>query len=134
MWWSGLSLADAKFGIAGLGPNLKNASVDGLNYWYLENGDYSRKKISALLPAYDEFMVGYSEGRSIAFPPGLDKSVLGNGIFKPIVLSKNTLVGTWKKISQEPFVEVQFLQGNGKDKGINSSVKTFQLFSQKLKK
>lgn len=131
MWWSGLSLSDAKYGISGLGDKLKCASIDGLNYFFFENTDYSKKKISALLPSYDEYMVGYSEGRNIAFPPGIDKSVLGNGIFKPMVLSGNTIVGTWKKLSKEPFVEIQFLDDSGKYSGVNSKVNEFKSFLRK---
>lgn len=128
MWWSGLSLTDAKFGISGLGKSLTCASIDGLHYWYAENIDYSKKKTSALLPSYDEYMVGYAEGRNIAFPPEIDKSFLGNGIFKPLVLSDNTIVGTWKKISKAPFAEIQFLNDNRKHPGINSKMKAFKLF------
>ena len=126
-----MSLSDAKFGISGLGDKLKSASIDGLNYLYAENMNYPKKKISALLPCYDEYMVGYSEGRNIAFPPDIDKSVLGNGIFIPIVLSDNTIVGTWKKISKEPFVEIQFLDDNRKYSRINSKLEAFKLFLQK---
>ena len=131
MWWSGLSLSDAKFGISGLGENLKCTPIDGLNYLYIENADYPNKKISALLPSYDEYMVGYSEGRNIAFPPAVDKSFLGNGIFKPIVLSDNTIVGIWKKISKEPFVEIQFLDNNRKYSRIKSKLEAFKLFLRK---
>jgi hypothetical protein len=130
MWWSGLNLADAKFGISGLGENLRSTSLDGLNYLYFENTLYQKKKISLLLPSYDEYMVGYSEGRKIAFPPDLDKSFLGNGIFKPIVLVDNTIVGTWKKIGKEPFVEIQFLRDNRKHGRINSTLEAFKFFLQ----
>lgn len=128
MWWSGLSLSDAKFGISGLGEALKCVSVDGLNYWYPENIDSPMKKTSALLPVYDEYMVGYSEGRNIAFPADIDKSVLGNGIAKPIVLLDNTIVGTWKKINKEPFVEIKFLSDNKKYSRINANVEAVKLF------
>lgn len=131
MWWSGLNLSDAKYGISGLGGNLKNASVDGVNYLYFENSPYQKKKVSALLPSYDEYMVGYSEGRNIAFPPDIDKSFFGNGIFKPIVLFNNTIAGTWKKTTKKPYVEIQFLQDTRKYHGINSKLEALSLFLKK---
>ena len=129
-WWSGLSLADVKLGISGLGDNLKSASIDGSDYFYFENTHYPQKKISALLPAYDEYMVGYSEGRDIAFPPDIDKALLGNGIFKPIVLCDNKIVGTWKKMNKEPFAEIQFLNEPRKHK-VMSALQAFKLYLRK---
>lgn len=128
MWWSGLSLADAKFAVSALSEKLKSASIDGLNYFYSENIKIPKKKITALLPPYDEFMVGYTEGRNIALPADIDKSFLGNGIFKPLILADNTIVGTWKKINKEPYVEMQFLNDNKKHSGIQSKVKAFKTF------
>jgi len=131
MWWSGLSLPDAKFGVSGLGDDLKCAPVNGLNYLYFENSRYQKKKVSALLPVYDEYMVGYSEGRNIAFPPDIDKSIFGNGIFKPIVLFNNAIAGTWKKVNKEPFVEIQFLDDHRKYSGINSKLESLRSFLKK---
>ncbi len=131
MWWSGLSLSDAKYGISGLGDQLKCVSIDGLNYFYLENIGYAKKEISVLLPSYDEYMVGYSEGRTIAFPPGIDKSFLGNGIFKPVVLSDNAIVGRWKKLTKEPFAEIEFVTDAGKRSGVKSSLQAFKSFLRK---
>jgi hypothetical protein len=130
-WWSGLNVADAKFGISGLGKKLKSASIEGLDYLYFEeNNDYSNKRTSALLPCYDEYMVGYSEGRNIALTPHIDKSFLGNGVFKPIVLADNAIVGTWKKINKEPFVEIQFHQEK-KYTSIKSKLEAFKFFLRK---
>jgi hypothetical protein len=130
-WWSGLSTTDVKYGISGIGKDLRSVSCNGIEYLFFENDGYSKKKISALLPSFDEYMVGYAESRSIAFQSEADKSALGNGIFKPLVISDNTVVGTWKKIGDEPFVEIQFLREEGKYKGISQSQQKFGLFSGK---
>lgn len=131
MWWSGLDRSDATFGISGLGPDLKTASVNGLNYLYFETTQHHKKIVTALLPAYDEYMVGYTEGRDIAFPANADKSILGNGIFKPLVLVDNTIAGTWKKIKKEPFAEIEFMDTNKKYRGINSTLESLKSFFQK---
>lgn len=129
VWWSGLSMTDAKYGTSGLAGTLKSASIDGLEYLFFENDSDPKKKVSALLPSFDEYMVGYSESRSIAFLTDIDKSLLGNGIFKPIVMSDNTIAGTWKRIGHEPFVEIQFVEENRKYSGVNSCLQRFKLFS-----
>ncbi|MBT1687021.1 winged helix DNA-binding domain-containing protein [Dawidia soli] len=128
MWWSGLNLSDATFGISGLGGSLKRASLGGLEYLYFENTPDQKKKTSVLLPAYDEYMVGYSEGRDIAFPPDVDKTLLGNGVFKPIVLVDNAIAGTWKKTGKEPFVEMQFLQDNKKKRSVRPKLEALKFF------
>jgi hypothetical protein len=130
-WWSGLSVTDSKFAISGLGENLKCISIDGVNYLYFESSDYPKRKVSALLPSYDEYMVGYSESRDIAFPSDVDKSSFGNGIFKPIALSDNTIVGTWKKNNKEPFVEIEFLSHDTKHRSMDPQVEAFNLFSRR---
>lgn len=130
-WWSGLSIADATFGISGLGSDLKSTSVDGLNYLYFKNTQHQKKKVTALLPPYDEYMVGYTEGRDIAFPADIDKSFIGNGIFKPLVLFNNTIAGIWKKVKKDPFVEIEFIDGSKKYSGLNSKVESLKSFSQK---
>jgi hypothetical protein len=130
-WWSGLNMTDATFGISGLGSDLKTTSVDGLNYLYFENTLDHKQKVTALLPAYDEYMVGYTEGRDIAFPVDVDKSFLGNGIFKPIVLFNNTITGIWKKTKKEPFAEIEFIDNSKKYSGINSQLESLKVFLQK---
>jgi hypothetical protein len=130
-WWSGLNLSDAKFGISGLGTNLKRASLEGLDCMYFENANYTKKKVSMLLPAYDEYMVGYAEGRNLAFPDNIEKSLLGNGIFKPLVVFDNTIVGTWKKIGKEPFAEIQLLHDNRKYSRLNTTLEAFKFFLQR---
>jgi hypothetical protein len=130
-WWSGLSMTDAAFGISGLGSDLKSTSVDGLNYLYFENTQHQKKKVTTLLPPYDEYMVGYTEGRDVAFPADIDKSFIGNGIFKPLVLFNNTIAGTWKKVKKDPFVKIEFIDDNKKYSGLNAKVESIKLFLQK---
>ncbi|KAA0990921.1 winged helix DNA-binding domain-containing protein [Dyadobacter aurulentus] len=105
-WWSGLSMTDSKFGIAELGKQLIHFKLSNLEYYHFEMKDSIPQKTTfALLPCYDEYTVGYSEGRDIALPSDFDNSKIGNGIFKPIILSQNEIVGTWRKSKEKPFVE-----------------------------
>lgn len=107
-WWSGLSITDSKIGIAELGKQLAYFSFNNLKYYHfeVENG-FPKKNSFVLLPCYDEYTVGYTEGRDIALPRGLDLSKIGNGIFKPMVLSGNEIIGTWRKGKKSPLVEIE---------------------------
>ncbi|WP_051350380.1 winged helix DNA-binding domain-containing protein [Dyadobacter alkalitolerans] len=112
-WWSGLSMSDSKIGVAELGEQLVYFELNDLKYYHFEiEAKIPPKNTFALLPCYDEYTVGYSEGRDIALPIGLDNSKIANGIFKPIILSGNEIVGTWRKSKKSPFVEIQGFSDN----------------------
>lgn len=128
MWWSGMSLMNARLGVDGLGKKLLRASVNGLEFLHFELENSPSKKVSALLPAYDEFMVSYSEGRDIAFPPGIDKSILGNGVFKALVLQDNNIVGSWKNIVRKPGIEFDFLPGYKKNSHLRAKEDALKSF------
>lgn len=114
-WWSGLSMGDAKTGIAELDKQLASFTFNDLRYYHFDiEYNITHKPTFALLPCYDEYTVGYSEGRDIVLPIDLDKSIIGNGIFKPIVLLRNEITGTWRKIRKSPFVEIQPFSNNKK--------------------
>jgi hypothetical protein len=110
-WWSGLSMSDARTGIAALGKQLDCFTHDNVTYYNLT----TKKRIpttatSVLLPAYDEYTVGYSEGRDVVLPANLDIAKIGNGIFKPLVLHKDEIIGTWSPEKKAPFCEIQILK------------------------
>jgi len=107
-WWSGLSIGDSKIGIAELGKRLAHFTFNQLKYYHFEiENNVPQKPAFALLPCYDEYTVGYSEGRDVVLPIDLDNSKIGHGIFKPIILSKNEIAGTWRRSKKSPFVEIQ---------------------------
>lgn len=106
-WWSGLNISDAKAGIAELDEELEYFVWNGLKFYSSgHTQDVLGRAVYALLPSYDEYTVGYAEGREIALPADVDKSIIGNGIFKPLVLANNTLVGSWAITKKSPFIEI----------------------------
>jgi len=132
-WWSGLSMGDAKIGIAELDKRLAYFTFNDLKYYHFEiEGNIPQKTTFALLPCYDEYTVGYSEGRDIALPTDLDNSKIGNGIFKPIILSGNEIAGTWRKSNKNPFVEIQKFSGNKKisAKNIKEHIRKINIFTK----
>lgn len=109
-WWSGLGIHEAKTGIAELGSRLEEFTFNDLKYYYFNvEAKIPTSQTVTLLPCYDEYTVGYAEGRIIALPPGLDSAIIGNGIFKPIVLYGNEMVGTWQKNRKTEQAEVHLL-------------------------
>jgi hypothetical protein len=95
-WWSGLTLTDARAGLAMVGAHLAHAEIDGQNYWFAaENPPVAEPSQTAyLLPTYDEFLVGY-EGFGAALTGGR-----GNGEFAPFnatIVIGGQVIGNWRR-------------------------------------
>jgi hypothetical protein len=99
-WWSGLTVADARAGIAMATPTLREETVAGKTYWFPEPapGTEAGGPIVHLLPNFDEHFVAYTD-RSAAFDPARlpdlgpkDFALLGN-----TVVLNGQMVGGWRR-------------------------------------
>jgi hypothetical protein len=99
-WWSGLTVADAKEGLALTGDGLTAETVGGQTYWLAADvedtpGDPPG---ALLLPNYDEYAVGYADRRAIIDPahlPLLDKR--SSSLLSNIMVSGGRVIGMWKR-------------------------------------
>jgi hypothetical protein len=134
IWWSGLRATDAKLAASAQGKTLLRVMVNDLEYLYFDSGTKPANKLtSLLLPPYDEYMVGYYNGRDIAFSDSsVEKADVGNGIFKPIVLMDNTVAGIWRKVKKKPFAEMEALNTppDDLDTKLSRQLKRFTLFNE----
>jgi hypothetical protein len=66
-WWSGLTLADARTGIALAGRTLERQAIAGKDYWFgAEAGPaYAAAGVAHLLPNYDEYTVAYRDRAAV---------------------------------------------------------------------
>jgi hypothetical protein len=99
VWWSGLTMADARRGVEMLGSKLMQEDFDGTPYWF---GSTPRGKDLSpsihLLPNYDEYVVGYTDRSAIfdtAHAGKLDSR--GNVLFMHTILIDGRIRGTWKR-------------------------------------
>lgn len=105
-WWSGLTVADAKTGLATLSPSLTSETIDGQTYWFtadLSPGTEAGPK-AWLLPTYDEFLVGFrgfgqatQAGRSGADAFGFTSTIVVDG----------RVVGSWRRSYSNRTVAVE---------------------------
>lgn len=100
-WWSGLTLKDAQAALALAKSSLRHESVGDATYWF--DPDIAAAGLDAeaaevhLLPAFDEYLVGYKD-RSAALDPAHTKQVIGvNGIFASNIVIKGRVAGLWKR-------------------------------------
>ena len=66
-WWSTLTVADARRGIAAAGAALEKVTVEGTDYWLgadTTDGPADPSPTAHLLQAFDEYVVGYRSPRT----------------------------------------------------------------------
>jgi hypothetical protein len=100
VWWSGLSVRDARTGIEYATQWLIKENINGNTYWLNKDKPNFRvsKNSTCLLAAFDEYLISYKNRSSC-----LDYKFAGhvftkNGIFNPIILENGCVVGTWKPV------------------------------------
>ena len=106
VWWTG-TVAGAKRGIAVAGDRLSSIRVDGTEYWMtaeLADVDAHRTRTPRerdavhLLPAFDEFFIGYQDRDPTIDPSDFEKVVPGgNGVFAPVLMSRGRILSTWRR-------------------------------------
>jgi hypothetical protein len=104
VWWSGLTVADVKRGLALTGPALAHEVIGGKSYWSSPDAPMvgGRAPIVHLLPNYDEFLVAYRD-RTASLDPAraLDTAPLPNGgILGNVVVVNGQVWGGWKRTLQ----------------------------------
>lgn len=110
VWWSGLSVADAKRGLEIIERQLEEVSVEEKVYWKFRSNGTPRKPLNAahFLPVYDEFFVAYKD-RQVVFDSQDGKPALTSwDLLGPTVIVNGMAAGTWKRTSDKKSIEVKF--------------------------
>ncbi len=110
VWWSGLTVKDAKTGIEKVRQSIKEEIIDGKAYYMskkITNSDNG--KSVHLLPAFDEYLVSYADREAMLGNPQMQRALNGtskagkvsiihsNGIFVPVIVFDGEVVGTWSR-------------------------------------
>ena len=110
--WAGLKISDARRGLEMVDSRLKRVTVEGNSYWLAEQVVASTGTPNAekawLLPAFDEILCGYKDKSALLDAEEIKSTILKNGVFKPIVLLGNRVVGTWQRTIQANRVLIAF--------------------------
>ena len=118
-WWSSLTVADARAGLALVGSDLASEVIDGQTYWFapaLPNENIA-VSLTLLLPAYDEYTVAYKDRRAVVDPAHVKQTSYG---LAPTIVVNGQVVGTWKRtvkgrsitIEPELFVPLSDAEGD----------------------
>lgn len=97
-WWSGLSKADSKRALELVKPKFVSEVVEGKTYWLSAAALKPDKKVTAyILPAYDEFIISYTDRSATLTFENHKRAVSVNGIFNPTIVVNGETIGTWKR-------------------------------------
>ncbi|MCB2174654.1 MAG: winged helix DNA-binding domain-containing protein [Actinomycetales bacterium] len=102
--WSGLPLGQVRTGLAAAGDRLAVAEVAGARHWLdpalpdLLAAHRRRARAVHLLPGFDELVLGYAD-RTATVPAEMAGRIApgGNGVFRPTVVRRGVVVGTWTR-------------------------------------
>ncbi len=102
IWWSGLTVTEAKAAIELAKSTLVRETVDDQTYWFApvsSAAKSSKDKLPStyLLPPYDEYTVAYKDRSAVLHPENAKLASTGNGIFNPIIVINGQVVGVWKR-------------------------------------
>jgi hypothetical protein len=98
-WWSGLSAREATSALKMVKLDFHSETIEAQTYWFSNYHSLSPSDIGTvhLLPAFDEFIISYTD-RHAALPfESFSKAVSNNGIFHPVVVVNGQVTGIWKR-------------------------------------
>lgn len=100
--WTGLGLGASRAAIVDNDGRLAPVHVDGVECWIsiddVDDLPAKPERTPAVLPGFDEFLLGYKD-RALVIPTGRFDDIVpgGNGIFRSTVVVDGVVRGTWTR-------------------------------------
>jgi hypothetical protein len=128
--WSGLTVKDAKDGLAMIAPEVQKEIIDGVDYYFTGSMPSGKKEVSFLMPDYDEYGIAYKDRTALNNPDVVHKT----SIFDRAIIADGMIAGTWKRTLQKDLVLLDlnlFEPYKATDKMIVESVDDYARFVDK---
>jgi hypothetical protein len=106
-WWSGLTVADVKAGLAMLGSQLSHEVIDGQTYWFSPSMPaVNDTSLSAyLLPVYDEYGIAYKDDSAILDP--MYAELVKDRFFTSAFVLDGQFAGMWRRTFSKGAVVIE---------------------------
>jgi len=136
-WWSGLNASDSKRALDMVKSNLVSETIGEQTFWFTKNTSLSTLKSNKvyLLPAFDEFIIAYTDRTAALNSDHLKKTVIRNGMFMPVIVINGQVAGLWKRTikKDEVFVETDYFRSirKSEEKLIREQFEKFASFLNK---
>ena len=112
MHWTGLPQRDILAGLADVQSQFISETIDGDVYWMRpDQPSFAFDPDQAiLLPAFDEYLLGYRDRTAVINADHLNKVVPGgNGVFLPTVVIGGQMVGIWKRVFRAKEITISLI-------------------------
>lgn len=111
VWWSGLTVTDAKMGLEAARHKLNSAELNGNTYWFAapENLPTGKSPGTFLLPNYDEYIVSYKDRSAAIAGAVLNKADPRGTIFNHTIVAKGKIIGIWKRTIGKTKVDIALI-------------------------
>lgn len=108
-WWSGLTIADVKAGIASIQSKLHEETIDGKHYFMGRSVPSVDTNASVdLLPPFDEYIVSYKDRTAVLKTEHNNFVNNGGGMFAPVIVINGKVVGSWMREVKKNGVRLAF--------------------------
>jgi hypothetical protein len=97
VWWSGLTVADARRSIEAASSQLISETNDEVTWWSGAQRRTRRNPTCHLLPVYDEYTVGYADRSACLDPAQASRVAAGHGVFRAPIVINGRIVGSWSR-------------------------------------
>jgi hypothetical protein len=115
-WWSGLSVADARAGLATVERELARETIDGRTYWFPSSVRMRPSfRAAYMLPLFDEYLIAYKDRRA-ALDPSQWTQVASRDPFSAAVVVNGSVVGGWKRIQRRDRITIALTLSTSLDK------------------
>lgn len=108
-WWSGLTLADARAGVALLGSQLVHEVIDGQTYWFAPSASITKDKspTAYLLPNYDEY-ISYKDRGAVFDSQYASRVDIQAGGLPHYLVIDGQIAGAWRRTFSKGAVVIEY--------------------------
>ena len=106
VWWSGLTVGDAKRALEMVKADFVTEKIGAQTFWFTHISKTDEKAVY-LLPAFDEFLISYSDRSASLADEHVRRAVSSNGIFRPVIVVNGQVAGLWKRTIKKDTVIVE---------------------------
>lgn len=108
VWWSGLTRSDARAGLEMMQGYLVEEVIANQTYWRAASMPtlHLSSPAAHLLPAFDEYLVGYQDRRAVLDPALVKRINAGGGMLNPVIVIDGQVAGTWKRTLKKDTVTI----------------------------
>ena len=109
VWWSGLSVTEARKALEMIKTSFQSETIGTETYWFageLKNTHPLSPSVH-LLPAYDEYLISYTDRSAALATVHNKKTISNNGIFHPVIVVNGQVEGLWKRNTVRDMVKIE---------------------------